>query len=193
MNDELDPNELGGCYPCGDGNTIMRDVFGWLMVECEVKSMIDVGCGYGHNLQMFEEHLINCVGVEPYPPAVEGKVCGSPIIPHDYRTGPLPEAEDHLWDLGICMEVLEHIDEKFLPYVMRTFQSCKFVCATHAFPGQEGHHHVNCQDTDYWVAKFKEYGFRFDPEATKKLRATDRWKAPWGRRSLMFFRNESAV
>lgn len=178
---------LGGCYPEGDGNTSMKDVWGWLAVEYNLQSLVDVGCGYGHAMQFFEDYMISCEGVEGYQPAIYGKVCRSPILDHDYTNGKLPEAKTRQWNLAWCAEVLEHIEEQYLPNLMHTFKACEHVCATHALPNQHGHHHVNCQTTDYWVNQFQQIGFEYDSANTDKLRLSDRWSAPWGRKTLMLF------
>jgi hypothetical protein len=56
---------------------------------------------------------------------------------------------------------------------------------THAFPGQPGHHHVNCQPTEYWLARMKATGFSLDEWATEAARTV----APgshWQRSGLVF-------
>ena len=184
-------DHLGGCYPEGDANLIMHDVWGWLIVEYDVKSCIDVGCGYGHALDFIEKLNVSSEGVDGYEPAVAGKICGSPVYSHDYTLGDYPKADETKWDLAWSGEFLEHVEERYLPHIMHTFKACKHVCATHAEPGQIGFHHVNCQTTDYWVTQFEKYGFAFDEGNTKKLRQTDRWHTGWGRRTLMLFHNEN--
>lgn len=182
-------DHLGGCYPEGDANTIMHDVWGWLAVEYQVKRFLDVGCGYGHALQFMGNYDMHVEGVDGYLPAIENKVCGAGINIHDYTKGKFRKADEERWDLAWSAEFLEHIEEPYIPDVMHTFQACKHVCATHGEPGQIGHHHVNCQTTGYWVRQFYQYGFYYDHKATVKLRKTDRWKAGWGRRTLMVFHN----
>ena len=58
-----------------------------------------------------------------------------------------------------------------MPNYMKTFQCAKSAVVTYAPPGWNGHHHVNLQEEDYWVAKFEEYGFILNESKTKELRA----------------------
>ena len=48
-----------------------------------------------------------------------------------------------------------------------------YVVFTAAPPGQDGHHHVNCQPQSYWLSKFLARGYHFN------LDATDRVKEGW--------------
>lgn len=178
-------SHLGGCYSIGDANTIMPDVWGWLTVNYNIKSILDVGCGYGHSMVWFEKFMIDCIGIDGFEAAINNRVCSSPIILHDYNTGNLNLSKQ--FDLGWSSEFLEHVDEKYLPFVFDTFLKCNHVCMTHAWPNQDGYHHVNCQSDEYWVETFVQNGFLFDTDNTKKLRLTDRWSAGWGRNSLMLF------
>lgn len=49
-------NHLGGAFEQGDPLTNMLDVWGYLLVKFELKSVIDVGCGFGHTLKWFAEN-----------------------------------------------------------------------------------------------------------------------------------------
>lgn len=179
---------LGGAYPGGDGNTIMQDVWGFLVINYEVKSVLDVGCGYGQGLKWFLDHSISGLGIDGFPDAIKNNLCPGNVMLHDFCDG--PPALEHGYDLGWSAEFLEHVEEKYVPNIMAAFAGCGHVCVTHGEPGQNGHHHVNCQDDDYWVERFREHGFEYLADETRKLRLSDRWHAPWGRRSLMLFRNE---
>jgi hypothetical protein len=85
---------------------------------------------------------------------------------------------------------VEHIDSQFLGNLKTTFQAAKLVAMTHAAPGQEGWHHVNCQDAAYWIDRMDEFGFGVDMEYSESLR----WSAPAGShvaRSLMVFERKA--
>lgn len=183
MSDE----HLGGATPI-DTNTYMEDVFGFLLVKYEIKSVIDIGCGYGQTLKWFSEHgLCNVMGVEGWEEAISKSVLPSScLIKHDYTTGPLNHGCPY--DLAWSAEFVEHVEEKFVPNFMQTFRLARYAVITHGEPGQHGHNHVNCQTTEYWVDKFSQFGFAHDESESQLLRRTDRWKASWGRRSLCFFK-----
>jgi hypothetical protein len=85
---------------------------------------------------------------------------------HDFTTGPPPMPPGMTYDLAWSVEFLEHVEEQFIPNYMAAFQRCKYALVTAAPPGAPGHHHVNCQDGDYWVDVFKKYGFEHDPRGS---------------------------
>ncbi len=54
-------------------------------------------------------------------------------------------------DLVHCHEVVEHIEEQFLENLLDSLKCGKYILMTHAVPNQDGHHHVNCQPSSYWI------------------------------------------
>jgi hypothetical protein len=75
------------------------------------------------------------------------------------------------FDVGWCVEFLEHVEEKYIPNIMDTFRRCKIVVATHALPGDTGGwHHVNLQSPEYWIKKFEDEGFIYDELKTLRLK-----------------------
>jgi SAM-dependent methyltransferase len=181
-----DKPHLGGSYPQGDSNTIMVDVWGWSLVQHEVKSVLDCGCGFGHALQWFSSvGLCQIKGIEGDPECIKGSLVPGHVIEHDFTTGPAPIAQP--FDLCWCAEFVEHVEERYIPNYMAAIQQCRRAIITHAEPGQAGHHHVNCKGDSYWVAQFAKYGFVHIESETQMLRRTDRWRAGWGRRSLQSF------
>jgi SAM-dependent methyltransferase len=182
-------NHLGGAYEQGDANTIMQDVWGYLAINYGVTSVLDVGCGYGYALRWFLDHLITGLGIDGFTDCIEKNLCKGSILLWDFYEGApvLPQK----YDLGWSAEFLEHVDVKYLPNVMAVFKTCKHVCITHGEPGQGGFNHVNCVTDDKWIEHFEVAGFHHLKDETIKLRLSDRWKAPWGRRTLMVFENRN--
>ena len=185
MNNE----HLGGAYPGGDANTIMQDVWGYLAINYNVKTVLDVGCGYGHALRWFLDHSMSGLAVDGFPDCIEKNLCPGSTLLWDFYQGPPPLTQK--FDLGWSSEFLEHVDARHLPNVMAAFKACKHVCVTHGEPGQDGYNHVHCVSDDVWIDHFSRAGFLHLAEETKKLRLSDRWKAPWGRRTLMLFENHN--
>ncbi len=66
---------------------------------------------------------------------------------HDLTKGPVVTSVD----LVHCQEVVEHIEEKYLDNLLSSLLCGKFIVMTHALPGQDGYHHVNCQPPEYWI------------------------------------------
>lgn len=180
------PAHLGGAHEGGDSNTIMVDVWGWALTQYELKSVLDIGCGYGYTLKWFADHgLCQIKGIEGCHEYVEKSVVPGCVVEHDFTTGPAPVAQP--FDLVWSAEFVEHVEEQYIPNFMPAFQLARHAIITHAEPGQAGCHHVNCKSTSYWVGIFAQYGFQHDQERTDLLRRTDRWRAGWGRRTLTLF------
>lgn len=179
-------NHLGGAFENGDPLTTMVDVWGYLLVKYQPNTVLDVGCGFGHALKWFADNgSCEVIGIDGWHEAVERSQVPSSIIKHDFTEGCL--SIEKSIDLALSFEFLEHVEERYLPNVMPTFQLAKYVCITHGEPEQPGFHHVNCQNDEYWVTKFAEYGMKLDGDETELLRQTDRWNSLYGRRTLMFF------
>lgn len=187
MNDHLG----GASIEQPDGNTFLPEIWEKLIAKYGIKSVLDVGAGAGWNTAWFHERGYYAVGVEGWPEAIaKTRMPMQRMIVHDYTTGPLKTLTEtgELFDLGWSSEFVEHVEEKYLPNFMATFQCCKLVCMTYATPGQGGYHHVNEAPDSYWLQKMSEFGFEHLHEDTAWMRATDNGSA-WGRKTLTLFRN----
>ena len=79
-------------------------------------------------------------------------------------------------DFVNCIEVVEHIDEKYIHNLLDTLSQGNYILITHAIPGQKGHHHVNCQPSEYWIKHLESYGYIFlenESEYIRKLAEED--------------------
>jgi|TARA_R100000149_G_C5864495_1_gene129561 SAM-dependent methyltransferase len=142
----------------------------WLINTYQPVSFLDIGCGPGGMVELASDKGLYSVGIDGDPSVKNEK-----IVMHDFEDGTIDMHRESLagvYDIGWSVEFVEHVYEKFMDNYMPAFQSCKTVVITYAPPGTPGHHHVNLQEEDYWVDKFKQYGFTFDPDNTKKLRAS---------------------
>ena len=140
-------------------------VFEQLVKTFSITSMVDVGCGPGGMKTLADQHNVFWYGVEGDPEVMQTNEHG---ILWDLTKGvPLI---DRTFDLGWSTEFLEHIYEEYIPNFLPIFQKCKVVCCSGALPGVPGHHHVNCQPTEFWVDVFDQYGFDYDKDLTEHLR-----------------------
>lgn len=158
---------LGGYIPNGDPNTYSHEVWDW-MIQNGIKSVIDVGCGEGHSTKYFLDKGIEVIGIEGGENAYNNSPVKEKLILHDYTEGPyvLDKKYDAVWS---C-EFVEHVEEKYLDNFLSTFACADKIFMTHAVPGQDGYHHVNCQTAEYWVQKLKNIGFEYNDEVSKMLR-----------------------
>jgi len=107
-------SHLGGAYEGGDTHTFWPDIWGYLLVEHSIRSVMDIGCGYGHNALWFLQQGCEVWGVEADPDALEKNVLPRDrLIVHDYTLGPyIPEGKI---DLVMATEFVEHVEQKFEP------------------------------------------------------------------------------
>lgn len=179
---------LGGFKKGGDEATWYPDLWSWLIDVYNVRSMIDIGCGEGLTCHFFSMKLAGPqYGLEERPPiiGIDGVPHPDPfILQHDYTKGVWVdehfEWHNKVYDLGWCCEFVEHVEEQYVHNFINTFKKCKTVLMTHAFPGQEGYHHVNCKDPYYWVTIMREAGFKLDAELTIQTRKlSEHNQSPW--------------
>lgn len=184
---------LGGYVPGGDPSTWCPHLWTWVVREFKVQSVLDVGCGEGHSTRFFSKLGCEARGVEGCEKAVRESVAPGRVSLHDFRHGSFQTAP---YDLAWSCEFLEHIDESYLEHVLQTLSLArKLILVTHAFPGQRGHHHVNCQPNHYWIRRIEALGFECVVDTTLRAR-TETFKDyhsinHFARSGLVFVRRSS--
>ncbi len=142
---------------------------------CE--DVMDVGCGPGMVVKRLRDRGRCAWGLEGSLAGIEyGKKNVDPMIDSWVDHFDIREQDRFYHAVGfvICTEVAEHLDEKDAPGLVRLL--CTGLCPivfTAAPPGQDGHHHVNCQEPRYWIEMFARHGVTLDEVATVQLRR--RW------------------
>lgn len=191
MGTPIDPPHLGGFIPC-DEHSYTPWLWDYLIEEFSPKSMLDVGCGEGRAAKYFLDSGVDAYGIDGSVVAQRTTVLPpNRFILHDFATALLhPKHVDLIW----CCEFVEHVEEKYLDrFLLDVFAFSKVVAMTFAWPGQPGHHHVNCQEQSYWVSKLASIYFKLDEARTARSRAfpPDVLKqAYWGRTGLIFTREK---
>jgi hypothetical protein len=153
----------------------------YLIARFGASSFLDVGCGPPGMVYYARSRGLHAMGVDGDPLYARDSPV---IIEHDYARGPLDAGR---YDLGWAVEFVEHVDEDYVPHFMATFGGCEHVFITAAVPGQPGHHHVNCQWGDYWIARFAEAGFVHDPDATAGVRAHSSMRSRFSEQTGLVF------
>lgn len=126
------------------------------------KSVIDFGCGAGCWLKAFDEccNLQHMHGLEGE--WLEGKTL---MIPREYieyfdLTKEYELSGNQKYDLAVCLEVIEHIDDKGGENLLNSIvKASDVVLFSAAIPGQRGTHHINEQWQSYWAKKFEERNY----------------------------------
>lgn len=176
----VDPQKphLGGNMGGGDqGTDFAKDLWPWIASAYQPKSLLDVGCAEGHALRAFKALGVPMViGLEGlWQNAVK---CGVPVIVHDLAEGPLiTRGIDFVW----CCDVVEHVEERFVPNILETFKCAKRVALCHGTEGMghSGWHHVNNKPTSYWAAKMESAGFKLDAEGTRVSHEVTKGRNYW--------------
>ena len=160
----------------------------FVMNQYGAKTMLDIGCGPGGQVQLANNlGFEKSIGIDGFPGPKRCK--NVEIIIHDFTKGPY-DHDGQIYDLGWSCEFVEHVYEKYIPNFMNSYKSCKHLIITYAPPGKAGHHHVNCRKEQYWIDKFNENGFLFDQEVTKEIRNLSTMKNNLIRNHGLFFINK---
>ena len=164
------PYHLGGNILEGDPNSYDVPVFEYILENNKVQSLLDIGSGCGNVGNYFYEKWIEVLGIDGDKSALNNsniQYPGVKTLEHDFTLSGV--SLDRMYDIGLSIEFLEHVEEKFQENYLSAFKSCKKVYATFAPPGQPGHHHVNCRERSYWIDVFDRSGFDFKESETKEI------------------------
>jgi SAM-dependent methyltransferase len=138
-----------------------REVIPLVIDQVNPSSILDVGCGTGTWLKVFQEY-----GVHDYL-GVDGshldrsllKIPANRFLEKDLRQ---PFSLDRKFDLVISLEVAEHLDDRYADtHVQVLVEHGNTILFSAAIPNQGGQNHVNEQWPEYWQEKFGKHGFYF--------------------------------
>lgn len=161
---------LGGNASVMNPHTFCPHSWNYVINKHGIKSVLDIGSGYGFHAKWFNEQGLKSIAIEGLQMNIDNGVYPMECIDLTKRSFVIDV------DMVNCIEVVEHIDEKYLDNLLTTLCCGKFIFMTHGQPGQRGHHHVNNQPTIYWITHLKTRGFRLledDSQKIKKLAMQD--------------------
>jgi SAM-dependent methyltransferase len=139
-----------------------------VMKQLQPKSVIDVGCGAGAFLKVFQDYGVGrIVGVDgDYVPKEMLCIPQENFVAADLTK---PLGLDERFDLALCLEVGEHLPPDCAAGLVTTLTSlAPAVLFSAAVPSQCGSHHVNEQWQQFWAGLFNEQGY--DPYDTIRWR-----------------------
>ncbi len=159
-----DNPHLGGNALEGDPASFAPSTWDFLINRFCISSVLDLGSGTGHAAEYFFRKRMKVI-------AVEGSLYNTvksvyPTICHDLTKGPVLCQVD----LVHCVELVEHIEKKYLKNIIDSLLCGKYIAMTAAHVGQGGHHHVNEQPNEYWISRLKNEGCDFLEGDTARLR-----------------------
>jgi SAM-dependent methyltransferase len=133
-------------------------------------SVIDVGCAVGELVAYFCHSLkLDAYGLDGSPAcAAYFQAPKDRLFIRDLR---VPFDLEQKFDLAICLEVLEHIEEEFAGGAVENLTRLSdTVVLSAATVGQGGVYHVNCQYQTYWYDKFSNLSFRYAGILTQRIK-----------------------
>lgn len=151
-----------------------------------INSVLDIGCGCGGWLKVASE-----LGVQDIF-GIDGKWTPIKDISINEKYFKHIDLENSFklkrtFDLGICLEVAEHISrDSACRFVNDVCKTSDVILFSAAIPGQGGTHHVNEQYPLYWSSHFKKNGYAtYDPFRNRIF--SNRNLPYWFRQNLLLF------
>lgn len=165
-------NNLGGNLFYGDAGSFSPKVIDYVLKRYGVHSVLDVGSGLGYlPAYISQNYHLPVIGIE----GLDFNVANSqyPLVHHDLTQGPFVCSPV---DLVTCVEVVEHIEPKYLDNLLDTLTRGRLLLMTHAIPEQHGDFHVNKQPSSYWIEQLATRNFGLlaqDTNVIRKLAASE--------------------
>jgi len=148
-------------------------------------SVLDIGCGVGAYLQLFQ-HLGagRILGIDGIPAGATALADDAYQV-HDLA---LPLALDNKFDLVVCVEVAEHLEARHADVLLDniTRHAGQVIVFSAAEPGQPGHGHINCAPIEHWLERLAARGWY--PELVDSLGMRSLATMSWFRRNLVVLR-----
>lgn len=144
-------------YSSGSANKVVPHVIELF----SPKSVVDVGCGIGTWLSVFEKQGVkDILGIDgSYVNRSQLLFDQKYFLPHDL-TQPLPTDKIRRFDLAVSLEVGEHLPEAKADQLVTTLVSlAPVVLFSAAIPHQGGTNHINEQWQNYWAKLFRQKGY----------------------------------
>jgi hypothetical protein len=155
-------------------------------------SVVDVGCGRGAWLRVFQELGVRSIR------GLDGTYVelGSLLIPEPCFT-PIDLSGDFRipgkYDLAISLEVAEHLPPTNAGHLVSELVNCApLVLFSAAIPGQGGVHHINERFPSYWHRLFAAHGYAVMDPIRPRIRH-DRSVDFWYRQNLVLYASSEAI
>jgi len=147
------------------------------------RSVLDVGCGTGTWLRAaIDLGAGEILGIDGVPIAPEDLLFDARFFNNRDLTTYFDLGRK--FDVALCLEVAEHLDEQFAPTLIATLtRHSDYVVFSAACPNQPGQHHVNCQWPSFWQGLFNEHGFACYDDLRWKIWDNEKIE-PWYRQNL---------
>jgi SAM-dependent methyltransferase len=153
-----------GNEPCDRENPVWTAFFGSLadaiVADLRPQTVLDAGCGIGLLVECLRDRKVDAWGIDVSEYAL-GRV-RSDLRPH-CRAASVEDELDRVYDLIVCIEVLEHLPPRGGDSAVGNFTRHADAVLFSSTPDDfREATHVNVQPTDYWVGLFARRGFYRD-------------------------------
>jgi SAM-dependent methyltransferase len=155
-------------------------------------SVLDVGCGQGAWLAVWQQHGVDDVFGVDGPYVDRGRLLFAPecFYAHDLS---LPFDLGRRFGLVQCLEVAEHLPEDSAAILVDSLiRHGEVIVFSAAPPGQGGHDHVNERSYDYWRALFTQRGYVAADYLRPRILA-DAAVDPWYRYNTLLYLSRDAL
>jgi SAM-dependent methyltransferase len=172
--------------------TAAREIVPFVIDLIKPDSVVDVGCGTGTWLKVFEENNVSdFLGIDgAYVNKAGLKVKLDSFVEHDLET---PYTTSRNFDLVISLEVAEHLEEQSADIFIRTLVGLgDTVIFSAAIPNQGGQNHLNEREPAYWISKFKKEGYKCYDVVRPVFWDNEKVDC-WYRQNILLFTNNSVV
>ena len=136
-----------------------EQVVPFLLDNFDLKSVVDVGCGTGTWLKVFQQNGVQDIfGIDgTYVDTTTLHIDSHYFQHYDLET---PYVGVKKFDMAISLEVAEHLIESSADTFIKSVTGLSdLILFSAAIPRQGGQNHLNEQPPLYWIKKFENAGF----------------------------------
>ena len=154
-------------------------------------SVLDVGCGSGTWLAVFQEHgVADVFGIDG--DYVDRKLLEVPLDRFQGTDLTKPFRLERQFDLAISLEVGEHLpDSSAAGFVESLVRVAPVIVFSAAVPGQGGVAHINEQWPEYWRDHFAKHDYVVVDCLREKLWSNDKIMWHYRQNALVFVRSDA--
>jgi SAM-dependent methyltransferase len=157
-----------------------------------IRTILDIGCGTGAWLKVFQEHThASITGVDgPWVDKNQLQIKPEEFVASDLTNF---KGDEKTYDLAICLEVAEHLPEKKAESLIAMLTSkSDVVLFSAAIPEQGGTRHINEQWPEYWAALFEKFGF-VPADAVRPFIWNNQAVSFWFAQNILFFIRQTSL
>jgi SAM-dependent methyltransferase len=172
--------------------TAAKEVVPFIINLLKPKSIIDVGCGIGTWLKVFQENGIDDIlGIDGHYINKENlKINSSFFKPYNLED---EFVLNRKFDLTTSLEVAEHLNSNSADQFVKSLcQLSDTIIFSAAIENQGGQDHINEQCPDYWINKFKDNDFELFDVIRPVIWENNKIDY-WYRQNIMLFTKDKTV